>query len=51
MKAINTQKYVAALVLVALLCITNATEAQIKVVGDDYSNNLTGAKSYYDLAR
>lgn len=48
MKAINTQKYVAALVLVALLCITNATEAQIKVVGDDYSNNLTGAKSYYD---
>lgn len=41
-------RLIAFAILAEVTCISNCINAQIKVVGDDYSSNLTGAKSYYD---
>lgn len=46
MKAINTHKCEATLFLIVLLYVGNIANAQIKVVGDDYSQSLS-AKDYY----
>ena len=46
MKTINTHKCEATLFLIVLLYVGNIANAQIKVVGDDYSQSLS-AKDYY----
>ena len=35
--------------ILLILGIENITNAQIKVVGDDYKDSLSGAKNYYDM--
>ncbi len=35
--------------ILLILSIGNITNAQIKVVGDDYKDSLSGAKNYYDM--
>lgn len=47
MKKTNTFRWLVAL-FVAIFIVSNSAMAQIKIVGDDYSNELTGSKSYYD---
>lgn len=47
MKKTNIFRWIAAIFAATLIYVSNSAMAQIKVVGDDYSNNLT-AKNYYD---
>lgn len=48
MKTTNTNKWIVAFFLVTIICSANTAIAQIKIVGDDYSQKLTESKSYYD---
>ena len=44
----KTSSLIKLLSVILLAGVTNYSNAQIKVVGNDYSHNLTGAKKYYD---
>lgn len=48
MKNKNRSRLFMVLALLAFLCTYYSAVAQIKIVGDDYSQTLTGAKNYYD---
>lgn len=49
MKKNNVSQLIAALIIVVFACANNPAIAQIKVVGDDYSKNLSGSKNTYDF--
>lgn len=44
----KTRIRIIVLLLMSIICIENKTNAQIQIVGDDYSSNLTASKSYYE---
>ena len=48
MKKAITIRWIAAFLAVTIIFMSNSAMAQIKIVGNDYSQNLTGSKSYYD---
>lgn len=48
MKTTKTNKLIAVLIMTIIISICNTVLAQIKIAGDDYSQKLTGSKSYYD---
>lgn len=48
MKKAITNRWIAAYFALTFLFVSNSAMAQIKIVGNDYSQNLSGSKSYYD---